>query len=100
VGSELGSLIFLVCSLLVYILLQVVSRRWLGRSTQQPIEAPTDPRIARFLPTLLCAFLCTVGGILLIPWAGALPDVGRPGLLVGLPFIAMVAIGAFYALAK
>ena len=45
---------------------------------------------------LLLGFLCTLGAMLMLPWAVSLPLTGTPGLLSGLVFAALLAIGVLY----
>ncbi len=58
--------------------------------------------LARLSPTalhtlLLVGFLCAVGATLVLPWAVSLSLTGTPGLVSGLIFAALLAIGVLYA---
>ena len=81
--------------LLLVLLYEVLVRRQrkIKSSHVVPSAAPTRVPVA-----LLCAFTCSIGAILLVPWAAALPLTNAPGLLPGTLFIAFLTIGVLYAL--
>jgi NADH:ubiquinone oxidoreductase subunit 3 (subunit A) len=64
----------------------------------RPSHVDTHAVPVKVSVALLCAFVCSVGAILLIPWATALPLRGARGLLPGILVIAFLTIGVLYAL--
>lgn len=73
-----------------------------------PVARTKKPRpllssaLASLFPTelhtlLLVGFLCTMGAILVLPWAVSLSLTETPGLVPGLIFSALLAIGVLYA---
>jgi NADH:ubiquinone oxidoreductase subunit 3 (subunit A) len=58
--------------------------------------------LARLFPAtlhtlLLLGFLCAVGATLMLPWAVSLSVTGPTGLVLGLIFAALPAVGVLYA---
>jgi hypothetical protein len=79
----------------------VLSRRALSTVPDAQERPRPESRLAAvvgILPSLLCAFLCAVGAIWLLPWAAVLPSMRAPGLVSGMPFIALLSVGMLYAL--
>ena len=76
---------------------ELVSRRR-SRGGASAIPLPPPATQNKVLIRLLCAFLCAVGAIGLIPWAAFLPTSEPSGLLPGLLILALLSIGALYAL--
>jgi hypothetical protein len=60
-----------------------------------PSHMPASRRIS-----LVAAFLCGVGAILLIPWAAQLPLAGRASLLLGTLFVLALSVAMLYAQAS
>ena len=51
------------------------------------------------VPALLCAFLCAIGAILILPWAAFLPS-AQGEWLPGVLFVALISVGAWVALGR
>jgi hypothetical protein len=90
------SAIPLVCLVLLLVLLYEILVRKQRKARPSHPAPPSVP--AKVSVALLCAFACSVGAILLVPWAAALPLTGTPGLLPGILVIAFLTIGVLYAL--
>jgi len=95
-------LVLLVCPILLIALAWEISSRRASptvRGTQdRPAPHPARVTLTRTLPALLCAFLCGVGALWLLPWATILPSIQDPGLAPGILFITLLSIGVLYAL--
>ena len=80
------------------VLLLVLLYEGLARKQSKPSHAAPSTMPTRVPIAMLSAFVCSIGTVLLIPWAAALPLTNAPGLLLGTLFIAFLTVGVLYAL--
>lgn len=84
--------------LLLTVLWSVLARRQsAGARDARDQPLPSEKGLTGVLLRLLCALLCGIGALLLLPWASVLPRAGGSGLLLGLLFLALLGGGALYA---
>jgi hypothetical protein len=83
-----------------------ISLAWQAWIRQTPSEAPgapdhipRHPELTRLLPALLCGPLCSIGVLLLLPWAAAVASV-QSGWVLGAILAGLVTVGAVYTLAR
>ena len=79
---------------------EAVARRTTAITPEAPHPDQGRQALSLPLPTLICAFLCLVGLLLLIPWAASLSSEGAVGLLVGIAFAGPLALGLLHTLAR
>ena len=100
-SNALPSPVILACFVLLCTILWRISANGQWPTGRETLSHPRSSFwLRRVMPALLCAFLCAVGAVLLVPWATRWPLGDRVGWAAGIIFVGFLSAGAFWAMGR
>jgi hypothetical protein len=96
-GDSQLSVVLLAGSLVsLLILVELVGHRINAMPRETPSSGRNHSALSPFLPALVCAFLCLMGLLLILPWAASLSSQTETRLETGIVFAILLAAGILH----